>query len=61
MKNSLFNLWVIFLFGGLAMGSCTGSKSIAGNKSRVAQIDLTHWKVTIPIVMNFLDKFIYIA
>ena len=30
------------------MMSCSGTKSVAGKKNRVANIDLTHWKVTIP-------------
>lgn len=48
MKNSLSKLYVLLLFCGVAMMSCSGTKSLAGKKGRVANIDLTHWKVTIP-------------
>lgn len=48
MKKTLFALYTIFLLCGFAMMSCSGTKSITGKKNRVAAIDLTHWKVTIP-------------
>lgn len=48
MKKPLFPLYSIFLLCGFAMMSCSGTKSISGKNSRVANIDLSHWKVTIP-------------
>jgi len=48
MKSSLSFLCAILIFSGLTMTSCSGTKSMAGKKSKVSDIDLTHWKVTIP-------------
>ncbi len=48
MKNSLSNFFgFLFLFAFLSTG-CSTQKSAMNKKSKVAQIDLTHWKVTIP-------------
>lgn len=46
-RRSAFYICITFLFCGLAMSSCTSSK-VASTKTRTADIDLTHWKVTIP-------------
>jgi len=48
MKSSLSFLCAILIFSGLTMTSCSGTKSMARKKSKVSDIDLTHWKVTIP-------------
>ncbi len=48
MKNSLSKFFgFLFLFA-LISTSCSTQKSAMNKKSKVAQIDLTHWKVTIP-------------
>ena len=48
MKKSLANLFgFLILFALLSIG-CSTQKSAINKKSKVAQIDLTHWKVTIP-------------
>lgn len=48
MKTSSSFLFAINFLGVILLTSCAGSKSSTGNKNRVANIDLTHWKVTIP-------------
>ncbi len=48
MKNTLSSMSVILLLCGFTIMSCSGTKSIADKKIRVANIDLSHWKVTIP-------------
>lgn len=46
-KSFASPICITFFFCGLAMSSCTSSK-VASTKSQTADIDLTHWKVTIP-------------
>lgn len=38
----------IFLTCSLFLIGCSSQKSVTGTKSKIANIDLTHWKVTIP-------------
>lgn len=48
MKLSLSYLSLILFFVSMLTISCSTQKSAFGNKGKVSQIDLTHWKVTIP-------------
>jgi hypothetical protein len=47
MKKSLSYLSFLLVMCSLAMVGCSGTKSMGGN-NQVANIDLSHWKVTIP-------------
>ena len=48
MKFPSPSLYVFFFFCTLNIISCASQKSTVGTKSKVAKIDLTHWKITIP-------------
>lgn len=48
MKNAPLSLALLFLLSGFVLISCNSTKAVTKDKSQVANIDLTHWKVTIP-------------
>ncbi len=48
MKSFLYLLSTVFVWGMLTSMGCATAKSAGGKNNRVANIDLTHWKVTIP-------------
>lgn len=48
MKFSLSNLSVMLFFGMILTMGCSRQKSFSGKNGKVARIDLTHWKITIP-------------
>ena len=48
MKRSFSCIYILIGLMGVMLMSCSGSKSLGGRKAKVANIDLSHWKVTIP-------------